>query len=47
MKRLSRLAALAISAAMLIGVMSVITATRKEVRVPESVQDFAQMCGNE
>ncbi|MCM1365048.1 MAG: hypothetical protein NC122_08215 [Faecalibacterium sp.] len=45
MKRLSRFAALAISALMLIGVMSVVTVTREEVRIPESVQDFAQMCG--
>ncbi|MCM1545100.1 MAG: hypothetical protein NC110_07375 [Ruminococcus sp.] len=46
MKRFSRITALAVSALMLIGVMSIVTVTRKEVRIPESVQDFAQMCAD-
>lgn len=46
MKRCSRVTAMALSLALLAGVTFFAGATRDDAKVPSSVQEFVQMCGN-
>lgn len=44
MKRFSRLSALIVSLSVLIGVMSGVTAAQDNTKIPESFQEYTQMC---